>query len=245
MREVRPKSSGAMAGFTLVEAAITITILALAVGVVLANWGSASAELRRAAGQLSGTVRASYDEAALTGKTVRIVFAFDKPVVQVEGSEALLSFDDEQRPLQRGAGLAQKSGPVGPSLIGFALGGAMTGKSDGEEKGKKSEDDAPPSALQALLGLSKQIDKEEQAPAFSSLGHDLALGADVKLLDVWIQGMGDPIKEGIAYLYFHPNGYTQDAIIHLTNTDGAVFSIKVAGLSGQTEVVPEYIEAPK
>ena len=64
-------------GFTLVEAAITITILALAVGVVLANWGSASADLRRAAGQLSGTIRASYDEAALTGKTVRVVFAFD------------------------------------------------------------------------------------------------------------------------------------------------------------------------
>ena len=88
--ERRRRGRASSDGFTLVEVAITIAILALAVGVVLANWGSASADLRRAAGQLTGTVRASYDEAALTGRTLRLVLSFDKPVIQVEESEAAL-----------------------------------------------------------------------------------------------------------------------------------------------------------
>jgi general secretion pathway protein H len=225
-----------------VEAAITIAILALAVGVVLTNWGSAAADLRRVAGQLSGTVKAAYDEAALTGKTVRIAFSFDKPVIQVEGTEALLSFDEDLKPLARGAALAQE--PVGGGgLAGLMMGAAAAAPA--EKNGDKKEDEEPPSALTALLGLSKQIDSEEQAPAFTSLGHDLPLGQSVKLLDVWIQGMSEPAKEGVSYLYFFPNGFTQDAIINLTDDDGAVFAVRVAALTGQTTVVPEYMEMRK
>ena len=235
------------AGFTLVEAVITITIMALAVGVVVANWGSASADLRRAAGQLSGTIRAAYDEAALTGRTLRVAFAFDKPVIQVEASEALLSFDENEKPLQRGAGLAKSGGSAGPSLVGFALGGAAPNNNNASDKNddKDEAESETPSALQALLGLSKQIDKEDQAPSFTSMGHDLQLGEGVKLLDVWIQGMSEPTKEGLTYLYFFPNGFTQDAIVNLSSSDGAVFSVRVAALTGQTTVLPEYLEMKK
>ncbi|MBI5509535.1 MAG: prepilin-type N-terminal cleavage/methylation domain-containing protein [Deltaproteobacteria bacterium] len=232
------------AGFTLVEAAITVAVLALAVGVVLVNWGSAGAELRRVAGQLAGTVRASYDGAALSGQTYRLVLSFDKPVIQVEKTAALLSFDDDQKPLQRGAALAGAANGVGPSLSGLLLGAGAKPEADDRDHDDEPADDGPPSALQALMGLSKQID-HEAAATFSSAEHDLPLGEEVRLLDVWIRGMGDPIKEGTAYLYFFPSGYTQDAVIHLTNADGAVFSVRVHALTGSTAVVPEYLEPPK
>jgi general secretion pathway protein H len=225
-------------GFTLIEAVVTLTILSLALGVTLATWRSAGSEMRRVAGQLSGTIRASYDDAALTGQTYRLVFALGKPVIAVEAAEALLSFDEDMKPLARGAELAAEQNPLA-NLMSMGLNAAAAKSEDGKDAPAE-----PPTALQALLGLAQQIDPEQEQ-AFKPTEHKVELGEDVQLLDVWIQGMDSPAKEGEAYLYFFPNGYTQDAFIHLTNDDGAVFTVKVAALTGQTMVMPEYLEAPQ
>jgi len=240
------RGTRATAGFTLVEAVVTLTVLALALGVVLASFGRGSAELRRIAGQLSGTIRAAYDNAALTGQTYRLVLDFAEPVIKVEATEASLSFDANQNPLQRGAALAQNDAAGG--LMGLAAlmsGGAGVGGAEANpEAADKDAEAEPPSPIAALLGLGKAVDTEEPV-AFASTGHDLKLDDDIKLMDVWIDGMGDPIKEGRAYLYFYSNGTTQDAVINLTNVDGAVFSLRVHALTAETTVLPEYLEPPK
>ena len=57
--------------------------------------------------------------------------------------------------------------------------------------------------------------------------------------------MGDVTAEGEASLYFFPNGFTQDALIHVENEGGQVFTVKVAALTGKTRVYAEYIEVEK
>ena len=66
-------------GFTLVEAAITLAILAIAASVVIPSMNRITrAELRRVSGQLSGMMRTAYDSAALTGQVHRLRFDFEK-----------------------------------------------------------------------------------------------------------------------------------------------------------------------
>ena len=40
-------------------------------------------------------------------------------------------------------------------------------------------------------------------------------------------------------------GYTQDALIHLEDSERRVFTIKVSPLTGKTEIVDSYVEVPK
>lgn len=222
--------------FTLVEAAITVAILALAVGVVLASFGVGRANLRKIAGMLSGTIRATYDNACLTGQTHRLVFSFDKPVIRVEATEQLLSFDENQNPLVRGA----RTQAAAPGLDFAAM--AMTA-SERDDELDEMEAQGPPSVLQAMLGLAKEGEEGAQA-SFQNAGHDLPLGDDVHLLDIWVQGMDKPATEGEVYLTFFSQGFTQDAVIHL-EAEQDIFTVKVHALTGKTEVLPEFVEAPK
>ncbi len=228
------------AGFTLVEAMITIAVLALAMGVVLVNWGSSKAELRAASAKLAGTIRASYDGAALSGQTYRLVFGFEKSEIRVEATDQVLAFSDGENPLVRGARTASVSGGGLDAMIGTFMRSEFASDADDDEQ----ELDEPPPALQALIGLADRSN-HAQAASFSGIGHDLTLEDGVHLLDVWVQGMGEPASEGEVYLYFWAHGYTQDAVINLEDDQARVFGVKVQALTGKTEIVAEYVEALK
>lgn len=218
---------------------ITIAVLALAMGVVLVNWGSSKAELRAASAKLAGTIRASYDGAALSGQTYRLVFSFEKSDIRVEATDQVLAFSDGENPLIRGAKTSAAAGGLDAIIGAFMQSGFDSDDDDGEQ-----EFDEPPLALQALIGLA-QGPSHAEAASFSGVGHDLALEDGVHLLDVWIQGMSEPASEGEVYLYFWAHGYTQDAIINLEDDQGRVFSVKVQALTGIAKIESEYAEAPK
>ena len=123
----KPRSRGR--GFTLVEATVSIAIVALVMGVVMVSLSAGHADVRSAAGKLSGTIRASFDSAALTGQTYRLVFSFEtdketqKPStrkIRVEATDEVLSFDDQGNVLSRGAEARAEGG-------GFDLGALMLG----------------------------------------------------------------------------------------------------------------------
>ncbi len=222
----------------MVEVTIVVAILAMAAAVVLpalSNIGRA--ELRSSAAKLAGTIRATYDAAALNGVPQRLVFVFDKHVVKVEEGSA--------------------GGPSGSGLADMAalLSGGLAppsvdiGPEDAE--GEVPKEVEPPREIMSLLGLNPEGDDDEEGGGtlgiakFHSAGHDLELGEEVRLLDIWVEGMSQPLREGKAFLDFYPHGYTERAFIHLTNEAGDVFTIEVAPLTGKTEIHNEYIEAPK
>ena len=238
-------------GMTMVEVTIVVAILAMAVAVVvpaLSNVGRA--ELRTASAKLAGTIRATYDSSALNGVPYRLVLPLDKHVIKVEEGTA--------------------GGPKGGAVAGMAalLSGGMRLPPAAESEGKDSSKDGapkeapPPAELLALFGDGAAgggsggagsdsggggsgDGGSEGIAKFHSAGHDLELGDDVRVLDVWVEGMSKPLLEGTAYLNFYAHGYTDRAIIHLTNEAGDIFSIKVKALTGKTEIVGEYVEVPK
>lgn len=65
----------------------------------------------------------------------------------------------------------------------------------------------------------------------------------MRVLSVWTEGMDKPTDSGDAYIYFFPNGYTQESIIHLQDDDKRVISVKVSALTGTATVVDGYVEA--
>ena len=85
---MRELGSDTQRGFTLVEATITVAILALAVSVVIPAVSNITrAEMRETAGILAGTVRSLYDQAALSGQTYRLVLNLEKNTISSEATE--------------------------------------------------------------------------------------------------------------------------------------------------------------
>ncbi|MBC7793205.1 MAG: hypothetical protein H7Z43_05830, partial [Clostridia bacterium] len=58
------------------------------------------------------------------------------------------------------------------------------------------------------------------------------------------EGMDKPADSGDVFIYFFPNGYTQDAIVHLQNEDHNVISVRLAPLTGRATVTDGYVESP-
>lgn len=211
-------------GFTLLEVTVTLAILALAAAVIVpALAGVSRAELRSAAGKLAGTVKATYDSAALGGRSYRLAFDFEHQTVRVEADTSSLS--------------------PGGGLAGLAK--VFTGGIPSLEEGANAEEVPPPADLLSLLGASEADGSGAGLSRFQSAGRDFVLPEGIRLLDVWIEGMSQPASEGTPYLPFFAHGYTENALIHLTNEDGAVFTVRVSALTGRAEVVDSYVEVPK
>lgn len=224
------------AGFTMVETTIVIAIFALAATVIVPAFGNVTmAELRTSASKLSGAIRSTYDTACLTGQTHRMVLDLGSKAIKVAATEQVLNFEP-------GSNVLAEASKVNQNINEIA---ALA-----EEVAKNLEPlggvDAPVPALGALFGVNKLagagVDSQE---AFTADELALELSPSVRILDVWIQGMDEPVRTGQAYLYFFPHGYTQDALIHLEDEDGRVFTVKVSALTGRTRIENGYVEPPK
>lgn len=217
---------------SLIEVTVVLGIMALVAALVApAASGFTRAELRTSSGKLAGTIRATYDAAAMTGQVHRLVFDVGKSVVKVQS--------------------AADKHPDSSQMM--ALASMLTGGGGGSAE---PEEVSPPKELLSLLGGSvesgdagpglaaKAGDTADEAglSAFQSTGHDLDLGDAVRVLDVLVDGMTSPQTDGTAVLQFYPHGYTQHALIHLTDEEGTVFTVKVHGLTGRTSVLDQYVE---
>ena len=74
-------------GFTLVEATITIAIIAMIAAVAIPSIGNVTRlSLRKSSMMLAAMVQGTYDEAALTGETHRLVFNIANNTIKVQRS---------------------------------------------------------------------------------------------------------------------------------------------------------------
>lgn len=241
-------------GLTLVEMSIVVAIIALTSGVmVMSVAGTSVAELRSTTARLSGFLRACYDDAALSGKTVRVAIDFagdsDKEIVGDGGAHVLVSHatDDvmaldltENTPAF--AHLAGEDGEeVSKSLADLA---AELPPKEGQDE----EDNAAGlEMVAAMFGNSGQSKGPVTEASLEELRR-FDLGEEIRILDIWVQGMDRPTAEGKAFIHFFPHGYTQDAVINVavgTDAEQEVFGLRLHALTGRTEVEPGYMEAPK
>lgn len=211
---------------------MALAIIGLAMAVVIPAVGHVSrAELRQAASELSGTIRASYDSAALSGSIHRLEFALNKSTIAIRKTDAPVQIDSDNS-LVTGAKAAAQGAPSALSLFGV----------EGGATGENSQPATDP--MSALLGLSN-LNVAGDSEQFVEARPSLQLPEGVRLMDVWVDGMDEPAREGDVFLYFFPGGQTQDAIIHLEDDNGNVYSIVTAALTGRTTVENGYRERKK
>ena len=224
-------------GFTLIEVVIALGILALLTSIALPGLNNISRpELRKTSRMLMGLIRSTYDSAALSGRMHRIVFNIEESKITVESTGATLAIDTESNALVTASSELSKMTesfmmPFGESLD---LGGVDSASQDDVSEG-------PGNAIQGLFGMGTLMGGGS-AESFEPTADVFEIPSGVKILDVWTQNMQQPRVEGEASLYFFPNGFTQDALIHVENEGGQVFTVKVAALTGKTRIFAEYVE---
>lgn len=89
---------------------------------------------------------------------------------------------------------------------------------------------------------NRRKDEEAPPPAFSIdqqvLKSPLSIPGNIRIKDVEIKGQ-DPITEGKAYIYFLPEGLTQEAAIHLSDGDTLNWTIAIHPITGQSRIITE------
>lgn len=257
-------------GLTLVEVCVTVAIIALAAGVVLPAIGNVSrADLRKASSATASKIREAYDNAALSGLTWRLTFVLPasqkntnsfkkltqqddddsddkkdrKPGIYMESTERTMAFDSKTGAFVAAANaadiLASLDPPPGED--------DKKGKDKDKDEKKGSDIETIPSGgdvLKGLFGINKMAGKANAKVAFKQEGQ-VPLGDNVHVLDVWTEDMDQASADGIVYMLFFPNGYTQEALIHLEDSEHRVMTVSVAPLTGKCRITSGYLEPPK
>jgi type II secretory pathway pseudopilin PulG len=217
------------AGFTLVEATITIAIIAMAAAVVVPAVGNISqAELRATSSKISAFVRATYDDAALTGRTYRMVFDFESRAITSEFTEGIPALEPDSNILAVASERRHDLDRPGD------LEGAISTAAD-ELRAQRAEDSEEGPSMSSLgaafLGINSL-----SSPGMAG-EDDFTTNPDMKVELAESQGK--------VYLYFFPHGYTQDAVIHLEDDSNRVFSVVVQALTGRPFIEAGYREVNK
>ncbi len=223
-------------GLTLIELTIALTIVALLFAAVVTGMGSITGSQARASvGEMGGVIRSLYDTSALTGKTCRLVFQLPDP-------------RDEENPVWYWAECAS---------------GNITTRRDRDEvlreESKKLKDprkDEPPRSGYAAGGssqptlqelMAQERERVESAAKFSIFTTpEIAPRQLPKAvhLAVWTKHQREAWNTGIAYLYFFPQGFTEQAMLFFSQGRNT-WTLLVSPLTGKTQVAAEQLEVPR
>jgi general secretion pathway protein H len=229
-------------GFTLIEITIALAIAAVLFAGVITGIGSLTgAKAKQAAGQLAGTIRSLYDTAALSGRTCRLVFMIPDPRNKEGATKywaecaegALTSSRDRDEELRE----ATREEEERRKMKAPGIAGGRTAARDFMASDKPTLGD--------FFSEEKQrIEHPARYSAFSS--EEIApreLPSAIRL-SVWTRNQRSTVDQGLAYLYFFPQGYTERAMVFIQQ-GGNAWTLRVAPLTGKTDVVPELLEVPR
>lgn len=223
------KHARATAGFTLIELIVALSVATLLFGAVVVGIGALTgARARAALGELGGTARALYDTAALTGHTCRLVF--DLPADEAAG----FGYRAECAPGRVTAATDRDQ----------ALSDA---RADSARRGAKGPGLPDPRGSASLLDvLAQEKDRVEAAETFAAFTSPEVQPRRVPgvRLSVWTAHQRQPVRTGLAYLYFFPQGFAERAQL-TARQGGSVWTLTVSPLTGKTAVVSGELEIPR
>ena len=226
-------------GFTIIEIAIAVVIVALVAGVALPVMGHLTrAELRKSSGQLAGLLRSCYDNAALSGQTYRVIFEINSSKIHIQKAPTRLRVDPGERLLTKALDIQDDDSKEKEEKTGTWLDDVQ------DAAGEDVEADNAGNPLAGLLALGQNL-QGAKSYKFESALDPLIFDDDIKILDVWIEGMDKPLIEGQVYLHFFPHGYTESAVIHLTDDSGRIYALVTEPLTGKVTILNHYHEADK
>jgi general secretion pathway protein H len=202
---------------TLIEIGVALCVAGLMLAVAIPALSAVTrAQLRQKTGQLAGGIRSLYGAAAIAGHTCRLVLDLDQNAYWSECAKANVRLSREGERSQNGARVQTRE----EELQAVA------------ERDNMSEEEREKLALAAKSAFtpSKDVPRTE-------------LGGAVKFADVWVQHQPERYTSGKSFIYFWSSGLTEEASIHLSQSDD-VFSLLVSPLTGRVKVVGERADAP-
>lgn len=223
------------AGLTLIEVTVALAIVVVMFAAAVFGIGALTgAKAKETSTQLAGTIRALYDTAALSGRTCRLVFTLPKEE------------RDDDTPISWRAECA-KAGATASSKRDDELKEARVRREDkvkDDDRFRRLDSDQAPS-LQQLQEQEKQ--RVEEAAKYSDFSNDdvteHTLPSNVRV-EVWTAKQREPVKTGVAYLYFFPQGYTERAQVWVRQGDN-VWTLTVSPLTGKTKIHMEDLKVPR
>jgi prepilin-type N-terminal cleavage/methylation domain-containing protein len=210
-------------GFTLLEIMIAIVLLSLMIAVVAPSLGALSgARLKETASLMGGLVRDTYARTALRGKSSRVVFDLEGNAFWVEEADTVVRV---------------KQSKVEADRDGKAHLDEKDDRIKDIEADTKDEKEREKLAVYSAPGF-KRVDGEDGQPR--------KLPPDVHFKSVWVEHLDAKVTGGQVALYFYPGGYTEDALITLTDDDTGerTLTVDVSALTGEISIEQEEPRIP-
>lgn len=211
-------------GFTLLEISIALVLMGLMVAVAIPSLNAVSGtRLKGSVNVLSGAIRDTYARTALLGRSTRIVLDMDQQAWWIEETDGVARIKSTKQE-------ANRDGKV------------QLDKAD--ERIEEIEADTRDVKEQAKLALLT-------GPTFRAVegewGQPQKLPADVRFSSIWLEHLDDKVKGGVMALYFYPGGYTEEALITLTDDEGEggrTLTLVVQPLTGEVFIENEEPRVP-
>jgi general secretion pathway protein H len=230
-------------GLTLIELVVAMSIVTLLVTLTVVSADAITGQKAKSAtGELAGTIRSLYDTASLTGKTCRL--AFELPGERDEDGSVKVSAECAQGAVttSRDREEVLREARDESDRLARETDRDRRRRED-EERDRLSRDDDDKN-LQDLMAEEKE--RVEAAARFqgfqSSQVKPRAFPSNVRI-SVWTRHQREPVRSGLAYLYFFPQGFTEQAQI-VVRQGGNAWTLSVSPLTGKTSVVDRELEAP-
>ena len=238
-------------GFTIIELMIALVVAATLFAALILGLGAVTgARARKAMGELGGAARSLYDTAALTGNTCRLVlllprddsaeFSYRAECASGPVTSAM-DRDQEIRDATKAAVEAYKQGKSGR---GRAADPARDPRSAATAPGSYGSYGSSGSTLLDVLDSEKaRVEKAAAYSAFTTPEIQPRKMSGVRV-SVWTSHQRAKITDGLAYLYFFPQGYTERAQVTVRQGNN-VWTLLVSPLTGKTSIVDGEPEVPK
>lgn len=224
-------------GMTLIEITVALGIIVVLFAAVVFGVGALTgAKAKESAAELAGTIRALYDDAALSGRTCRLVF-------ELPGER------DEEGAVTWRAECA-KSGVTAGAKRDDELRAAndvdkrKSKVDEDDERFKPLTGDSQPTVQELQAREQKRV---EEAAKFSSFSSDDVVQKQLPsnvTVEVWTGKQRQPVKHGTAYLYFFPQGYTERAQVWVRQGSNT-WTLTISPLTGKTVIHNDDLEVPR
>lgn len=215
-------------GFTLLEVGIAVGLAGLMLAIAVPSINAVTAaELKETTGMLQGLLRDTYARAALSGNSHRVVMDLGQRTYWVEASQG---------------GVVMPRTRISPNREGVVILDPVDERIEDITDSTDVED-------RTKVELYRNPTWEKVTfPGKDSLDENRAqkLPSDVLFKRVWVDHLEDFATAGQVAIHFFPGGYTQEAIITLTDDaeDGRTLTLITQPLTGEIWVQEEEPELP-
>ena len=209
--------------FTLLEISIALVLLGLMIAVAVPSLNAVTgARLRETTNVMAGAIRDTFSRSAMSGRSNRLVMDMEAQAWWIEETEGVA----------RVKSVKERADRDGKVRLDAA-----------DERIEDIELDTDDPKEQAKLALYT-------GPAFKPVdgewGKPQKLPSEVRFKRIWIEHLDEAVVGGSTALYFYPGGYTEEALITLTDDEEGerTLTLAVQSLTGEVFVENEEPRIP-